>query len=61
MLDRKVVEYFENLIKNKAIYLWGANGEIITKILTDKLYKTFKSAHILKNIMTTSLKRVSAE
>ena len=41
MLDRKVVEYFENLIKNKAIYLWGANGEIITKTLTDKLYKTF--------------------
>lgn len=44
MLDRKVVEYFENLHKNKAIYLWGANSEIITKPLVDKLYKIFGSA-----------------
>lgn len=44
MLDRKVVEHFENLYKNKAVYLWGANCEIITKSLVDRLYNVFKSA-----------------
>ena len=56
MLDRKVVEYFENLYKNKAIYLWGANSEIITKTLTDKLYKTFKSATYTKKYYDNKLK-----
>lgn len=41
MLDSKVLAYFENLYKNKAVYLWGANSEIITKELTDKLYRIF--------------------
>jgi peptidoglycan hydrolase-like protein with peptidoglycan-binding domain len=41
---QKAVDYFNNsLYKGGAIYLWGANGEIITKALCDKLYAAFKS------------------
>lgn len=41
---KDVVSYFENLYANKAIYLWGANGEVITKELCDKLFKTYGSS-----------------
>lgn len=40
----EVISYFENLYKGKAIYLWGANSEVITKELCDKLYKNFGSS-----------------
>ena len=40
----EVILYFENLYKNKAIYLWGANGELITRELCDKLFKTYGSS-----------------
>ena len=40
----EVISYFENLYKNKAIYLWGANGEVITKELCDNLFKTYGSS-----------------
>ena len=40
----EVVSYFEKLYINKAIYLWGANGELITKELCDKLFKTYGSS-----------------
>ena len=40
----EVVSYFENLYANKAIYLWGANSELITKQLCDKLFKTYGSS-----------------
>ena len=40
----EVISYFENLYKNKAIYLWGANGELITRELCDKLFKTYGSS-----------------
>lgn len=36
-------KHYEDLYKNGAIYVWGANGEVITKELTDKLYKIFGS------------------
>lgn len=39
----EVVPYFEKLYTNKAIYLWGANSELITKPLCDKLFKTYGS------------------
>lgn len=42
--SKEVISYFENLNKNKAIYLWGANSEIITRELCDKLYNTFGSS-----------------
>ena len=40
----EVVSYFEKLYANKAIYLWGANSEIITKDLCDRLFKTYGSS-----------------
>ena len=36
--QKEFKEYFENLYKQKAVYVWGANGQIITKELIDKLY-----------------------
>ena len=42
---KEVVSYFEKLYDNKAIYLWGANGELITQQLCDKLFKTYGSFH----------------
>jgi len=37
----EVIQYFENLYASGAIYLWGANGQIITKALCDDLYKKY--------------------
>ena len=37
----EVVQYFENLYTNKAIYVWGSNGQIITKELCDRLFKAY--------------------
>ena len=36
-----VVKYFEGLYANKAVYLWGANSEVITRKLCDQLYKNY--------------------
>lgn len=40
--------HYENLHKTGAIYLWGANGETITKDLTDRLYRSFGSSRYNK-------------
>lgn len=37
----EAVKYFEKLYTSQAVYLWGANGEVITKALCDKLLKSF--------------------
>ena len=42
--SRQLKEWFEYLWRNKAVYLWGGNGERITKQLTDRLYSIFRSA-----------------
>lgn len=42
--SKEIVQYFENLYKNKAIYVWGMNGEIINKEVIDKTYSIFKSS-----------------
>ena len=39
--NKQLLEWFEYLWQNKAIYLWGANSEKITKKLTDKLFSWF--------------------
>lgn len=39
----QAADYFINTLKT-AIYLWGGNGEIITKALCDSLFKTFGSS-----------------
>jgi hypothetical protein len=53
--SEKFVKYFEDLYNNGAIYLWGANGETITKTLTDKLYKQFGSATYNKDYYNAKL------
>lgn len=37
-------DHYNNLYNSGAIYVWGANGEIITKDLTDRLYRTYGSS-----------------
>lgn len=53
---KDVISYFENLYANKAIYLWGANGEIITQQLCDKLFKTYGSSTYNKQYYDNKLK-----
>lgn len=52
----EVISYFENLYKGKAIYLWGANSEVITKELCDKLYKNYGSSKYDKVYYDNKLK-----
>lgn len=42
--QKQFKEHYLNLYKNKAVYVWGANGETITKALTDRLYKAYGSS-----------------
>ena len=39
----EVIQYFEDLYSCGAIYLWGSNGQIITKELCDSLYQKYGS------------------
>ena len=52
----EVVSYFEKLYDNKAIYLWGANGELITQQLCDKLFKTYGSSTYSKQYYDNKFK-----
>lgn len=56
---KDVVSYFENLYANKSIYLWGANGEVITKELCDKLFKTYGSSTYNRQYYDNKLKEGS--
>ncbi|MDE6492533.1 MAG: peptidoglycan-binding protein, partial [Lactobacillus sp.] len=47
--------WFQKLYNENAVYLWGANGDIITKELTDSLYKTFASATYNRTYYTEKL------
>ena len=49
-------KYYESLYANKEIYVWGANHELITKELMDKLYKNFGSATYDKAYYNNKLK-----
>lgn len=42
--QKQFKEHWLNLFNQGAIYVWGGNGEIITKELTDKLYRLYGSA-----------------
>lgn len=53
---KEVISYFEKLYTNKAIYLWGANGEVITKELCDKLFKTYGSSTYNRQYYDNKLK-----
>lgn len=37
-------DHYRHLLSSGAIYLWGANGEIITKELVDRLYRSYGSS-----------------
>lgn len=56
---KEVVSYFEKLYANKAIYLWGANGELITQQLCDKLFKTYSSSTYNKQYYDNKFKEGS--
>jgi len=40
----EAVKYFNNLYSGRAVYLWGANGDVINQALCDRLYKTYGSS-----------------
>lgn len=52
----KIIQYFENLYSNKAVYVWGMNGEIINKSIIDKTYNIFKSNTYNRNYYDNKLK-----
>lgn len=56
---KDVVSYFEKLYTNKAIYLWGANGEVVTQQLCDKLFKTYGSSTYNKQYYDNKFKEGS--
>lgn len=53
---KEVISYFEDLYKNKAVYLWGANGQTITKELCDKLYATYGTSTYNKTYYNNKFK-----
>lgn len=52
----EVIEYFENLYKNNAIYCWGFNGEIINQTSIDRAYNLYKSATYNREYYNNKLK-----
>lgn len=44
MKVKEIIAYFEDLYNNGAIYVWGANGEVITKELCNTLFKKYGTA-----------------
>lgn len=49
--------HFLELGSKGALYVWGANGQIITKELMDKLYASFKSAKYNRTYYNNKLKK----
>ncbi len=49
-------QHFLDLGKKGALYVWGANGQTITKALMDKLYSTFGSGTYTKAYYNNKLK-----
>ena len=41
--DKELIKWFEKLYKEKAIYVWGSDCQLVTKEHMNKLYNTFKS------------------
>jgi peptidoglycan hydrolase-like protein with peptidoglycan-binding domain len=54
--NKQLLEWFEYLYQSKAIYLWGANSEKITKKLTDKLFSCFGSKDYPREYYDNKLK-----
>lgn len=54
--QEQLKQHFLRLGDNGAIYVWGANGQIITKDLMDRLYKTYGSSRYNKQYYEDKLK-----
>jgi len=53
--QNQVVDWFEKLYATGAVYVWGANGDNITKTLMDKLYACYGSATYNKDYYNAKL------
>ena len=42
--QKQFKEHFRNLLNGRAVYVWGGNGETITKEMIDRLYRAYSSA-----------------
>lgn len=49
-------EHFLNLLNGKAVYVWGANGEIISEELVEKLFKLYGSKTYTEEYYQNKLK-----
>jgi hypothetical protein len=49
-------DHYKSLYNSGAIYVWGANGETITKDLTDRLYKSYGSSTYNKTYYNNKFK-----
>lgn len=54
--QQKLKDHFLELGKKGALYVWGANGQTITKALMDSLYKSFGSTKYNKAYYDAKLK-----
>ena len=54
--QKQFKDHYQNLYNKKAVYVWGANGETITKNLIDRLYRTFNSKTYNKKYYDNKLK-----
>lgn len=54
--QKQFVDHYMNLYNKGAIYVWGANGEVITKELIDKLYRTYGSSTYNRTYYNNKLK-----
>lgn len=52
----EVLNWFEKLYSEGAIYVWGANGEPITKSMIDKCYNNYKSSTYNRTYYDNKLK-----
>lgn len=54
--QKQFINHYMNLYNSGAIYVWGANGEVITKELIDRLYKAYGSHTYNKTYYYNKLK-----
>ena len=53
--QKEVISWVEELYNNSAVYVWGANGGVITKSLVDELYKLYGSETYNKHYYNSRL------
>lgn len=54
--QNELKEYFLGLGNNGALYVWGANGEVISRELIEKLFKTYGNATYTREYYENKLK-----